>query len=141
MRRNMIRAGLASLAAAGAVAALPGIASATDLTPEPIGGRERVKVTVTSTEMKKLNCTATVVGGGGSATFPVDIGERQSIVIPGVAPGHWTVHVKCTDTGGTVRLDRVPTVNVDLANPALDAMDSVFISAGSSGLATDPTLR
>ncbi|MFE3986402.1 hypothetical protein ACFXPR_18115 [Nocardia tengchongensis] len=140
MRRNMIRAGLASLAAAGAVAALPGIASATDLTPEPIGGRERVKVTVTSTEMMQLDCTATVVGGGGSATFPVEKGERQSIVIPGVAPGNWTVHVKCIGAGG-VKLDQTRSVNVDLANPALDAMDSVFISAGSSGLATDPTLR
>ncbi|MFI6368832.1 hypothetical protein ACIBG0_39645 [Nocardia sp. NPDC050630] len=136
MRRNMIRTGLASLAAAGAVAALPSIASAEVVTPDPIGGRERVKVTVISTEPMPLNCTVSVKGAP-PVTFQVALGGRQSVVIPQVAPGPGTAHVVCPGT--TVNRD-LP-VDVDLANPALDAIDSVFISAGSSGLATDPTLR
>ncbi|MDR7173069.1 hypothetical protein J2W56_006835 [Nocardia kruczakiae] len=138
MRRNMIRAGVASLAAVGAVAALPGIASATDSTPEPIGGRERVKVTVVSTETTQLNCTVWAKNAG-PVTFPIPKGERGSVVISQVAPGPGKVRVVCT--GGAMPFDRTYPVEVDLANPAMDAIDSVFIGAGSSGLATDPTLR
>lgn len=136
MRRNMIRAVLASLVAAGAVAALPGIASAGVEIPDPIGGRERVKVTVISTEPLPLNC-AVSVKGAPPVTLPVAIGGRQSVVIPQVAPGPGTVHVVCPGT----TVDRTLPVDVDLANPALDAIDSVFVSTGSSALATDPTLR
>ncbi|WP_327096083.1 hypothetical protein OIE68_40090 [Nocardia vinacea] len=148
MRRNMIRAGLASLVAAGAVAALPGIASAADVTPDLIGGRERVKVTVISTAPTSLNCDVYIDGPNGQpqASFPVVTGGKQSIVISQVAPGMRSVRVLCLAVPPALppappALDVTRQVSVDLANPALDAIDSVFISAGSSALATDAALR
>ncbi|MBF4999604.1 hypothetical protein IRT45_20890 [Nocardia sp. BSTN01] len=143
MRRNIIRVGLASLVAAGAVAALPGLASATtDATPAPVGGRERVKVSVDSTEAKPLNCTASA-NGAAPVGFHVGVGGKQSVVIGQVVPGPGTVHVHCDseEVMPQVKLDRTLPVTVALANPALDAIDSVFIGAGSSAFATDAALR
>lgn len=138
LRRGVIRAALPLLAAAGILAVLSGTASA-QVTPDPVAGRERVKVTITSTEAMPLNCEVSV-NGTDPAKFPVAAGGRQSIVISQVAPGPQKVYVKC-DAGGVTKLDVPLQVDVDLANPALDAVDSVFISAGSSALASDPTLR
>lgn len=136
MRRNMVRAGLASLAAAGAVAALAGTASsATDPTANVVGGRERVKVTVISNSIAAPQACNVQINQEYRASFQIVPGGKYSTVIAQVPPGTPTVKVTCAAT----LWDRPEPV--ELANPMLDAVDSVFISAGSSGLATDAALR
>lgn len=51
-----------SATSTGAVAALPGIASAADVTPDLIRGRGRVTVTVTSTAPGPLTCNVNING-------------------------------------------------------------------------------
>ncbi|MFF4028078.1 MULTISPECIES: hypothetical protein [Nocardia] len=137
MRRNMVRAGLASLAAAEAVAALAGTASsATDPTANVVGGRERVKVSVISNSIPGPQACNVQINQQSRASFQIVPGGKYSTVIAQVPPGTPTVKVTC---GAATLWDRPEPV--ELANPVLDAVDSVFISAGSSELATDAALR
>lgn len=134
MVRNMIRTAAFSLAGVAAVAVWPGSASAATLSPEPIGGRERVKVTVTSTEVVTQTCLVWVNKKWGGQ-FDVLPGGKESLVVGQVVPGTAAIEVHCAG----VVLHR--QAEVGLANPALDALDAVLIGSGSSNLASDPTLR
>ncbi|MFC9664680.1 hypothetical protein ACFVJ5_30985 [Nocardia sp. NPDC127606] len=130
----MIRAAALCLAGVAAVAVWPGSASAATLAPDPIGGRERVKVTVTSTEVATQTCLVWVNKKWGGQ-FDVLPGGKQSLVVGQVVPGTAAIEVICAG---------VPLhgqAEVGLANPALDALDAVLIGSGSSTLASDPTLR
>ncbi|WP_109524659.1 MULTISPECIES: hypothetical protein [Nocardia] len=137
MRRNTIRATMLVLAGATVVAVLPGSASAAVLDSDPVGGRERVKVTVTSDKGFPEPCNVYVDGGPlPRGTISLLPGHRQSLVIGQVAPGWREITVACSASLPVTR-----PVEVGLANPALDAVDSMLIGTGSSSMATDPTLR
>ncbi|WP_328714299.1 hypothetical protein [Nocardia salmonicida] len=134
MVRNMFRAAAVSLAGVAVVAVWPGSASAANLTLDSIGGRERVKVTVTSTDVAMQTCSVLVNKKWGGQ-FDVLPGGKQSLVVGQVVPGTAAIEVMC------VGVPLNGQAEVGLANPALDALDSVLIGSGSSTLASDPTLR
>ncbi|WP_328407156.1 hypothetical protein [Nocardia sp. NBC_00403] len=144
MRRKMFRAVVVALSGAAVVAGWPAMAFA-DVNQDPVGGRERVKVTVTSTELDPLGCSVTV-DGGGNRQIDVPAGGRQSVLISQVAPGIRWVHTVCytrppAPAFPKLVLDSKLEVAVDLANPVLDGVDGMLVGGGSGTLTTDPALR
>jgi hypothetical protein len=143
MRTRTIGTGIGALLLAPAMLfTMPATANAA-VPSEPIvvAGRERVKFTLLNNTTTFQHCTAEIVGGDHAET-PLNgfnPGDTYSVVLP-AAPGPRQARVFClAGIAGVFIYDRI--LQVEPANPVLDAVDAVLGGVGSSALTTDPTLR
>ena len=112
-----------------------GVANA-DPTFEVVGGRERIKITISQVEHN--GCLFSVDGAIVEALYPEH--NTLSFVVT-ATPGTHSVRVDCARENEVNREIGSKPVNVNAADPVLDAIDNALLATGSSAIATDPTLR
>ncbi|MBF6090143.1 hypothetical protein IU438_26535 [Nocardia cyriacigeorgica] len=132
---------LSTLATAVAIAAAPTLitsapAGATATGFDAVGGREKVKITVHADGGGDTGCALYLRDGGiQHPRFDVPANSSRSYVYPVKETGQVWIQVYCDR--------RVDGKNVEIqpANPLLDAVDTALAGVGSSALMTDPALR
>lgn len=131
--RSLGVSALTAVVAAPLFAVLAATPAQAASTAEIVGGRERIKVSVTADD-KADRCVYTLAN---EAAFLVDIGagDTESRVFE-TSAGTKKVTVECANG-----LKKEAEVQVGQADVLLDLVDLGLSSAGSSALTTDPTKR
>lgn len=143
-------AGLLFAGVIGAASVLPAAVAAadpyfgdSDATCAYVGGREKVKVTVTGNpgtyNLVKISPDGARSGAG---SVEVDGSGTGTAVVPIAPAGSWGFEAYEWNLGsGGGAEGCIATVQVAPADPFLDMVDGVLSSVGSSALVTDPALR
>ncbi|NUS42725.1 MAG: hypothetical protein HOQ24_03380 [Mycobacteriaceae bacterium] len=121
--------------AAGTLAlAVPSFANAA-ATVQVIGGRERIKVTVSGTQYPVEHCLVDPDADGRTQSIPMR--PNGILRVDNQRPGAHRVMVWCPQGGVVYR----GQVDVQPGNPALELQDQLFAATGSGDRVSDPTLR
>ncbi|WP_157084252.1 hypothetical protein [Millisia brevis] len=150
--RNPLRllAGAALTAAAGAALILsPGVAGAapyygdSDATCTYVGGREKVKVTVTG-ESGLYRVVSIAPGGAREILGTVDVAAdgTGTAVLAVPEAGNWGFEAFEDSLGSAGGAEGCRgSADIAAADPTLDTIDSLLSAVGSSALSTDPAER
>lgn len=147
--RSLVSGAALSLATGAALVLSPGIATAdpyfgdSTATCAYVGGREKVKVTVTG-EPGRYNLVSIAPDGDREnfGSVEVDADGTGSAVLPVPAAGTWGFEAYEWALGSAGGAEGcTATVEIAAADPLLDTIDSLLAAVGSSALSTDPAER